>query len=775
MRKLIPLILCLYSSWLYSQDLINIALINDHPPQSALEKTFQQTTKNEILQLLQYKYEIQFTNHFVKDNSDDIEGFFKDIYTKSDIIVGLGSLTTDEMIRLKAYPKPTIGSIIIDSKLQGLSKKIDNGSGIQNFSYIESPFGIKRDLESLYEIYPYEHLVVLYEKDAVGGQEFTQQLFGNYLENPDIKVSTAKYESNYLEQIKKLGDNKIAVYCLPYLGPDSSKLINVFKNLNQNKIPSTGLFGEAYIQAGALMGYQTSDNLQKIPRRIALNIMKALEGEPLSQLPVEMQTFGENRLINMETARQIGIYPNFDIMAKSTLLNLENIKTDNRLSLSQAVAQALQNNLDLKISAADVGISQKEIEIAKSDLLPQLDISTSISGQDELSTLVNQGAQGRINWLGSAEFSQVIYAEPLLANVAIQEMLKLSEEKELLQDQLDVVIDICNAYINILFSKSNLNIQQENVAKTKENYDISKTKEAIGYVGASDINRWESELANANIQLNNAYATLRQSKFQLNQLLNRPVNEPVEIDNLTLSESMIMVTDTRTDFIDDYGKLDLFSDFLVEYAKAHLPELAQVDIGIAVQERLKLSRERALYLPTVALSGSANRVFAKFDVPDNLPKVDNATTWNIGIGISYPIFQGNNRRRLVEQSKLEIMQLQHTRANVGNQLELRIRSNLENVGASYSQVQLSNTSAEASQKNYDIVKDAYSAGQANITALIDAQNSALQTELNAINATYTFILDFLTLERSIGYYNFLATPTDRDQFFQEALQTVSQN
>ena len=28
--------------------------------------------------------------------------------------------------------------------------------------------------------------------------------------------------------------------------------------------------------------------------------------------------------------------------------------------------------------------------------------------------------------------------------------------------------------------------------------------------------------------------------------------------------------------------------------------------------------------------------------------------------------------------------------------------------------------------------------------------------MSSINAVYTFILDFLTLERSIGYYNFLA-------------------
>ena len=83
---------------------------------------------------------------------------------------------------------------------------------------------------------------------------------------------------------------------------------------------------------------------------------------------------------------------------------------------------------------------------------------------------------------------------------------------------------------------------------------------------------------------------------------------------------------------------------------------------------------------------------------------------------------------------------------------------------------LSQTAAEASQKNYEIVQDAYSAGQSNITNLIDAQNNALATDLNATNAIFTFILDFLNLERSIGFYSFLATPEEKATFFAEAIE-----
>ncbi|MEM9822740.1 MAG: TolC family protein, partial [Bacteroidota bacterium] len=446
-----------------------------------------------------------------------------------------------------------------------------------------------------------------------------------------------------------------------------------------------------------------------------------------------------------------------------------------QLTLHSAITKALQSNLGIRIQQSDVSLAGTEIDLAKADLLPQANVSTVVSASDELTTLSRQGAQGRANWLLNAELSQTVFAEPLLANVTIQKLLQKSEEQALLQTQLDVIIDVTSAYMNILFAKSNLNIQQQNVERNKENFDIAKAKEAIGYTGASDINRWEAELANANIELNNAFASLRQAKFQLNQLLNRPINEPVEIEDASLEASALLIADSRLDVIDNYGTLEKFSDFLVGYAMERLPELAQIDLGVKVQERLQLSRERAMYLPTVGLNATANRVLGRIDVPESLPGVEKATTWDVSLGVSYPIFQGNSRRKLIEQSKINLIQLEDNRKNVENQLELLIRANIETVGASYSRMELAQKAADASRKNYQIVQDAYSAGQTNITTLIDAQNNAQATELNSDNAVFTFILDFLNLERSIGYFNFLANTAERDAFFQDMQTYMNQN
>lgn len=775
MRSLLPFLLLFYASTLFAQAPIPIALVDARTTDSPAESQFQNNIKKEILQLLEHRYSVVFNEYYGASDPVQLASYYTEAYAKNDIVIGIGTSASNQAINLISYLKPTIASVILDADLQGLKKTPEGTSGVNNFTYIEPPFNIKRDINLLHRIFPYDHLVVISDEGTIGNTGFMEQLFLQYLDGKNISVSNIFHASDIEQHLNSLGEKKIATYVLPYLGTDSIQIEQTFQALNKNKIPTAALFGETYLAKGALMGYQMNENIRKLPRRIALNVMKILEGQEAGGLPVSIPTFGENLLLNMETARQIEVYPDFDLMAEATLINLENIQTDNHLTLQSAIAQGLQSNLDIRIEQTDVNISETEIGIAKADLLPQLSASTSLSVLDNLSTLTYQGAQGRANWLLSGEISQVVFAEPILANLAIQKMLKKSEEQGLLQKQLDVVIDISTAYMNILFAKSNLNIQQQNVVRNKENYDISQAKETIGYTGASDRYRWETELANANIDLNTAYASLRQAKFRINQLLNRPIDEDVEIEKATLEESMIFLTDSRSEFINNYRQLELFADFLVQYAQKHLPELAQVDLGIAVQKRLQLSRERALYTPSAALSGSANRVLDKYSVPEGLPDVANATTWSLGLGVSYPIFQGNSRRKLIEQSKLNVLQLEDTRKNTQNFLEFQIRSNMETVGASFSRMDLSQTATEAAQKNFQIVQNAYSAGQTNITTLIDAQNNTLLTELNATNAVYTFILDFLNLERSIGYFNFLATTTEKNAFFQEAAQFLNNN
>ena len=771
MKKILMLFCCFQLmplSQIYA--VVNIALIHDGNEIGAgVSKDLREAVKVEIQQLLQHRQTLNFQDYFGNFDIPTIQTNITAAYQQHDIVVIMGIMGSQLASRQNTFPKPTIAGIIADAALSGFQKTTEGTSGISNMTFIESPFDIARDLKTLNMVRSFEKLAIVYEREALyGGQSLMEQLIAKNLNGKEVISQFYNIQELFSGNLQ-FEEGIDAVYVLPVLGADASeKVTKIFELINAKRIPSTALFGERYIQAGALIAYETDQNLSLIPRRIALNVMKIVEGMNAKDIPVAVQTYNDNLLINMETARKIGVYPDFDLIAKATLIKLADNSTERNLALQTVIAEALKSNLDLKISGLDIEVAQTDVDIANSDRAPQLDVSTSASVVDGLTALSYQGAQGEINWVASANVSQVIYSEPLLANIAIQKLLKKGEEYELQQAQMDLIIDVAEAYLNILQAQANLNIQQKNVEVTKENFNISKSKNAIGYEGAADLYRWEAELATKNIELNTAFARLQQAKFRLNQLLNRPINEPFSIQNETLQEQMLLITDGRLQLIDDYGDVYKFTDFIVNFSKDKLPTMNILDNNIDVQERLLLSRERAFRQPSVVASGAANRVLGKYNVPDIFEKTANATTWNLGVGVSYPIFQGGLRKQQVQQTQIQLQQLDLTRKNVQNQLELAIRSNMENIYVAYSRMDLSREAATAAAKNFDIVQDSYNQGQVNITTLIDAQNNTLQSELNANNAVYSFILDFLSLERSIGFFYFLASDKERSVFFEEA-------
>ena len=99
---------------------------------------------------------------------------------------------------------------------------------------------------------------------------------------------------------------------------------------------------------------------------------------------------------------------------------------------------------------------------------------------------------------------------------------------------------------------------------------------------------------------------------------------------------------------------------MVSRAKASAPDLKQFDYNVRAQERSLLLNRRNKYAPAISLGGQYNyelyRDGAGTEVPPNFPTPKD-WNWNLQVGASLPIFQGGNRNALVQQSKVQLLQL----------------------------------------------------------------------------------------------------------------------
>lgn len=771
--NLLLLLLICWNTQAQNVEPLHIQIISEYNSSNAGIDDFKQKIKSEIQNLLVNRNKVTFDSYYCScKEPKKLTQLFDAAYndSKTDIIIAVGPLASSIMGRRSTFQKPSIAGLIIDQKNQQVPITSKGNSGVQNFTYVQSPFSLEKDLNLLYEIYPFKNVGIITPADITAIFPDFDKLFGqsvNKLNSSFTKINAQNTAAPTLEQIPNDVD---AIYLFPLFNTMiEEEYKSLIDGIITKQLPSVAMLGERIVDIGALAGYQSEPNIAKLPRRIALNVYKIVtDGINASELPVKINTYSDNVVINMSTVRKVGVYPNWDMVSEAILLNANEPTNERTLSLQTAIMEALKQNLDLKIAQSNPLIAGKEVDLAKAQLRPQLDLNSSVYALDEHTAGNSFGTRGRYNWGAGSSLSQLLYAEPALANVAIQKLLQKGETSGLKASQLDVILDATQAFLQVLQAKRFMEIQGANIMVTKSNLDISQAKDSVGYSGATDLNRWISELAIDKIDLNDAQTQYRQAKYAMNEVLNAPISEDFFAEDIDLNNQLLLATDARLiSRINNESDLNKLSDFFVQEAMANLPELQQIDYAIAAQDRLLLSQKRAFYLPSFAVSGEASQTLKRWDVEEiaGIGIPDSKLAWNVGVGMQFPIFQGGTRRYNQEKTKLSILQIKDQRADIRNNLELRVRATVQAAAASSFEIQQFQKANQAANENFNIVQDAYTQGVISITNLIDAQNAKVQTEIGVANATYQFILDFFELERAIGYYYNLNTPSEQDAFF----------
>ena len=151
-------------------------------------------------------------------------------------------------------------------------------------------------------------------------------------------------------------------------------------------------------------------------------------------------------------------------------------------------------------------------------------------------------------------------------------------------------------------------------------------------------------------------------------------------------------------------------------------------------------------------------------IPLEFPETDD-TDWSVGVQIALPLYEGGARSAQVQRQIVEVKKQQLRRQDTAQKIEQRIRSTLHAAGASYPGILLSRESAQAAEKNLELVADAYAKGSVTVMTLLDAQNAAMVARLMAANANYTFVKDMLSAQRAVGMQHYFLDGPTKDRWF----------
>ncbi|WBX70387.1 TolC family protein [Tenacibaculum retecalamus] len=766
-------ILTLTFAFSQAQKKVSIGILTDKSSEQT--KPLLEQLKSEITAVVGQETTIIFKevleNNFNKETAKS--NYQAHINNNTDIILSFGVINNIMLYQEKEYPKPTIVFGSVNSDFINLPKN-QKTSNINNITYLIAPFSYTSDLDVFKSLYNYKKVGIIVD-DFLPKALPLKSIFDTYFSKNEsdyklIPISKGADISNSLNDVD-------AVYLTTGLHLGESELKTLITTINQKKLSSFSAFGKRDVENGILATNQPDTNIDQFFRRIALNVEAIVSGTNASQLPLFIDY--KNKLtINHNTAVQIDYPLRYSLLAVADFIGGTNeVKSEYSLSIIDIMNDVVGKNLSLKAEKKNIDLSSQDVKIAKSSYLP--DAKASVDGIyiDPKVAEISGGQNPEFSTSGNVVLNQLIYSESASANIDIQNELNKAQKETYNSAELDALLNASVSYFNALILKTNASIQNQNLQVTKRNLELAEQNFEAGASGKSDVLRFRSQLAQNTQSLIEAGNQLRQSFNVINQLMNTSISKKIDIEDAELSEGVFKnyKYEDLLSLFDNPKLQPILIDFLVEEAKSNAPELKNLAFNLnAIKRNYKLN-DTGRFIPTVALQGQYNLAISESGKGSTLP-VGSPTipdgTYNVGLNISLPIFQQNQRNINRQTAKIQEDQLSIQKENTELNIEKNINDIILDIVNQIANIEISKVAEETAKESLELTQNAYKNGAVPVIQLIDAQTNYLQSQLASTTANYNYLIASMQLERAIGYFFLMHSEIENQDFIQRANQFI---
>ncbi|OIQ27315.1 MAG: hypothetical protein BM564_12515 [Bacteroidetes bacterium MedPE-SWsnd-G2] len=769
MRKIVVLcfVFCLpLCSVGQTKEVLNVGILLDYFDTNKID-LFDEL-KNEIKAVVGEDAEVKFDDENILVADLDVKKAqenYNTIITKDvDIILAFGLVNNEVIARVKSHPIPTILFGVVSNDLIKI-KEGQTTSEINNFSFIITSKSYASDLLTLHQLSNYNKVGIIIEDGVVDGVD-VEGFMDTVAQDLDVDYKVIPFKS--LDDILSNIDGIDAAYLVGGFYLQESEIKTLANEFIKRKIPSFTNNTITDLDNGLMATNQAKQNLNQFFRRVALSVEDVVSGKNLKDIPIYLE-YDNELTINYNTAQLVELPIKNSLLATTNFVgNFNKVIYDKKYGLVEVLHNIIQDNLGLQVEKANINLAGKDVQSAKSEYLPNLSASASAAYVDPGLAEVANGQSPEFSTSGNIGLSQLVYSEAVSANVSIQKSLEQAQIQNYTSEELNTVLEGANTYLNCLILKANLQIVSQNLELTKTNLQIAKQNFEAGQSGKSDVLRFQSELAQGSQLLIEAINSLKQSFFELNKVLNNPIDQKIDVEDLELQVELFERYNYSkwSRFLDNPKLRKKLIDFLVEFALENSPELKSLDYNLEATDRSLKLYSGGRFVPTLALQGQyiheLSRSGKGVGYPTGFPVIPDGY-YNVGASLTIPLIDQNKQNinkqiAIIQKDQIEINE---------QDLKLQIASNINNAILDLinqiANIELSKVSERTAEEGLELTQASYNSGAVNIVQLLDAQNNYLEAQLANISANYNYLFSALQLERSLGYFFLLHTVEENEE------------
>ncbi|MEX8548019.1 MAG: TolC family protein [Mucilaginibacter sp.] len=409
------------------------------------------------------------------------------------------------------------------------------------------------------------------------------------------------------------------------------------------------------------------------------------------------------------------------------------------VSLQECIRYALKNQPVLRQTQLDQEINERNIDIALSAWLPQLNGTGSLQHYFELPTSAFPNTAGgttvtRLGLYNNSTLtlgaSQVIYNNDVLLASRGAKYSRRFYQQNTQVSQVNTVADVSKAFYDVLLSQKQLDIINADIARLRLALKDAYAQYQAGVVDKIDYKQ-------ATIALNNALASYKATQEAVKSktaVLRQFMGITAERTIMPVYDSVRLEQETH---IDTMQMLDV----------RNRPEYQQLETQRNLQN-LNVSYYKWGFLPSVGAFGNYNVNFLNNQFSDLYNKgFPNSL---IGLNLSIPIFQGTRRLQNLRKARLQVDRADLDIVNLHTQINTEYEQALSNYKSSYFDLQTLKQNVDLSRDVYNVVFLQYREGIKTYLDVIVAQSDLRTSELNYNNALFTLLSSKIDLQRALG-------------------------
>jgi len=299
-------------------------------------------------------------------------------------------------------------------------------------------------------------------------------------------------------------------------------------------------------------------------------------------------------------------------------------------------------------------------------------------------------------------------------------------KEEYLTVLINVVQDVSNNYFKTLEQKHLIRVNEDNLKSARYHLELTKARFGVGLTNKADVLKAEVEKAQAEVDLIKVRNEYLQAMARLNKSMGVAVVRKFDL------------LDTYDDIIDP-GKLNLVSAF--DEAATNRPEMKQI-IAKIEKQKAAIKFAQGDFWPQVNARGNYEWRGSEFN--------NQKRSWDVGVSLDISLFSGFGTVASVSKARKILLELEHQKLDISDQIELEVYSALLNLKASYAEIGATRQLVLSAEENLRVIEGLYKQGLANFIDVIDAQSSLTSARTQYIQAIYNHHINETDYRRAIG-------------------------